>query len=123
MTLQQWARLPDGCRCDYVTINMMATLMGMSETQFIQMLAGGATIKLSTGTAAFLGEYANLAAAQAAHPTATSGQYFLNNETNSVWYWNDGFNPAGYHNANIRAADYNALTQAQKDGQRWNIQP
>jgi hypothetical protein len=74
-------------------------------------------------TGAFKGSFETAAEANAALGTGQPGQYYLNFQTDSAWFWNNQMVPPAWTDSRVTAARYNALTQAQKDAQRWNIIP
>jgi hypothetical protein len=103
-----------------VSVQLLADLFGLPVNTFIAQV-NAKTLKISAGDNGFLGQYANAQEALAAHPNAGTGDYFYNSTTGTAWGYNAAFNPPGFQNSAITAANYNTLTQAQKNGQRWYI--
>lgn len=71
----------------------------------------------------YKGEYADQAALTAAYPTAILADYAYVTSTLSFWYWNARLAAPAWVNQQITAADYTALSAAEKSVVPYIIVP
>lgn len=109
---------------DFISLRYLLSLIGSANG----VAALDASGKLSESVlppaafGAFLGDFADLTSLQTAHPNASTGQYGTISGTK--YYWNAAMSPPGFTSVEITIAAYNALTDAQKNGQPgWLIIP